>query len=236
MARTEINRVRNVVRQAEQAGQRAGIRRPGQRQGLTSNDSGWFGRTEPIGGLGHNQPLAEWVFSAKQGDVSDPIGTPRGIAIAYVEGIRPPGISRSRRSARRSKQDVRRQKAREAARAAAGADDGRRAERRRRSPQKAGQPAQETTVDRQGSIAGLTGDTAALVEAAMNAQRSAASADRSSSADGAVAFQVIEQKKVTADELAQNRAAFVDTPARAAGAQPARVAARSACARAPRSR
>ncbi|HUR82326.1 MAG TPA: peptidylprolyl isomerase, partial [Thermoanaerobaculia bacterium] len=60
---------------------------------LTSNDSGFFGRSDAVGGLGNNQPLSQWVFAAKVGDVSDPIGTPKGIAIAFVESTRPAGVS-----------------------------------------------------------------------------------------------------------------------------------------------
>jgi peptidyl-prolyl cis-trans isomerase D len=36
---------------------------------VSSNDTQWFGKTDPIPGIGNNPVLATWAFSAKQGDV-----------------------------------------------------------------------------------------------------------------------------------------------------------------------
>jgi parvulin-like peptidyl-prolyl isomerase len=174
----------------------------------TSNDSGWFGRSEPIGSLGNNAPLSQWVFAAKDNDISDPIGTPRGIAIAFVEGSRPAGISTLEDVREKVQQDVKRQKGREAARAQlASLMSG--APTVDAVAQKIGRNAQEVTVDRQGNIAGLSGDTAAFVEEALKANIGAVQGPVIVG-DGAVAFQVLEQKHVTSEELAQNRAAFAD--------------------------
>lgn len=176
---------------------------------LTSNDSGWFGRSEAIGGLGNNQPLSQWVFAAKQGDISDPIGTPKGPAIAFVEITRPAGVSTLEDVRAKVEQDAKAKKASEAARTqlaqlmagAANVDA---------IAAKGGtRPAQEATLTHQGNVMGLTGDTAAFVNAALKAnvgQLQGPVAVR----DGAVAFQVLEQKKVTSDELAKNRSAYSD--------------------------
>jgi parvulin-like peptidyl-prolyl isomerase len=75
--------------------------------------------------------------------------------------------------------------------------------------QKVGHPATEVTVNHQGQIPGLTGDTAKFVDAALSANIGAV-AGPVVVGDGAVAFQVSEQKRVTSEELAKNRAAFAD--------------------------
>lgn len=206
LARAEINRVNAMLREKKPESAEAFQALATGR--LTSNDSGWFGRSEPIGGLGNNAPLAQWIFAAKEGDVSDPIGTPRGIAIAYVTGQRAAGISTLEEIREKVEQDARLQKGREAAKtqlaaAAAGAAtiDA--------VAQKAGRPVQETTINREGGIPGLSGDTAAFVEAVLSGTVGAVSAPVVVG-DGAIVFQITEQKKVTDQELAENRAAFAD--------------------------
>ena len=56
---------------------------------------------------------------------------------------------------------------------------------------------------------GIPGDAGALIEAAMSAQVGELKGPIAV-ANGAVAFQVVEQKKVTPQELAENRASSVD--------------------------
>jgi hypothetical protein len=70
-------------------------------------------------------------------------------------------------------------------------------------------PPQEATVTHQGNIPGLNGDTAAFVDAALKGSIGHLQGPVAVG-DGAVAFQVLEQKKVTSEELAQNRASFAD--------------------------
>jgi parvulin-like peptidyl-prolyl isomerase len=141
--------------------------------------------------------------------VSDPVGTPRGIAIAYVEGIRPPGTTALSEIRAQVEADLRQEKGREAARAAlaqmmAGKTS------IDQVAAATGQAAQETVVRRDGNVTGITGDTAALVQAALNSAVGSLSGPIVVG-NGAVAVQVVEQKKVTPDELAKNRATSVDT-------------------------
>jgi peptidyl-prolyl cis-trans isomerase D len=206
IARSEINRVNATIKQ----------NKPGDAQAfaalatgrLTSNDSGWIGKNDAIGGLGNNQPLSQWIFAAKPGDISDPIGTSRGVAIAYVEETRGAGVSTLAEVRERVEQEAKRQKAREAAKAQL-------AQMLAGSPnvdavaQKAGRTASDVTVDRQRGIPGLNGDTAAFVDAALKAPVGQM-AGPVVVGDGAVVFQVTEQKRVTDDELAKNRAVFAD--------------------------
>jgi len=207
VARMEVNRLRSVVRNNKPASGQAFANLANDK--VSANDSGWFGRTDPVGGLGPNQPLAEWVFSAKQGDVSDPVGTPRGIAIAYVEGIRPPGTTALSEIRAQVEADLRQEKGREAARAALAQQMAGKTSIDQVAAA-TGQAAQETVVQRNGNITGITGDTAALIAAAMNSAIGTLSGPIVVG-NGAVAVQVVEQKKVTPDELEKNRATSVDT-------------------------
>lgn len=177
---------------------------------VTSNDSGWFGRSQPVGGIGNNPVLSEWVFSANRGDISDLVGTPRGIAIAYVESIRQAGLSPLDEVRAQVEADLRQEKGREAARAAlAQTMAGKKTLDEIAAA--AGQPAGEATIKRDSAnVAGIPGDATALIEAAMNAQLGEMKGPVAVG-NGAVAFQVVEQKKVTPQELAENRASSVDT-------------------------
>ena len=207
VAKNEMNRIYSVVRQNKPADAQAFSNLANDK--VTSNDSGWFGRNDEIKGIGSNPPLSQWVFSAKKGDVSDPIGTPRGIALAYVADVRASGVSALAEVREQVEQDLRQDKARQAAQKAlqqamAGAksiDE---------IAQKTGQTVREATASRQTGVTGLTGDTAQLVESAIAATVGQV-AGPVVVGSGAVAYQVTEQKKVTSDELAQNKATYADT-------------------------
>lgn len=207
VARAEINRVNAIIKQKKPENLQAFVALGTGR--VTSNDSGWFDRSGRIEGLGNHAPLAQWAFGAEIGDISDPIGTPRGVAIAYVAGSRPAGITPLAEIREQVAEDVKKQKAREAARTQL-------AQMMIGAPnvdaiaQKSGQQAQEATIDRLGSVAGITGETAQFVETAL-ASNIGEVKGPIVVGNGAVAFQVLEQKKVTEQDLAQNRAAFADS-------------------------
>jgi peptidyl-prolyl cis-trans isomerase D len=175
---------------------------------VTSNDSGWIQKTDQIPGIGAHQPLQEWIFSASKNDVSPSIGTPRGPVIAYLENIRPSGVSTLEEVRAKVEEDVRQSKAADAAKTAlaqmmigATSVD--------QIAQKAGLAAQEGSANRQGTIPGITGDITPLVDAAISANVGELKGPIAVK-EGAVAFQVLEQKKVTPQELTANRASFID--------------------------
>lgn len=205
-ATNEINRIYTELKNNKPKNVQAFVAKANDK--VTSNDSGWFAKGEPVGGIGPNPRVSEWVFAAKPGEVSEPIGTPRGPVVVYVAGVRPGGVSALADIRQKVEEDARQAKAREAAKNAlaqmmAGAtsiDE---------VATKAGQAAQETTVNRQGAIAGLSGDTSTLVESAIKANVGAVSGPVLVG-NGAVAFQVLEQKKITAEELQQNRTSYID--------------------------
>jgi len=207
VAKTEINRIAAVIKQNKPANVQGFVNLGNDK--VTSNDSGWFTRSEPIAGLGTNAPLAQWIFSAKEGDTSDPVGTQRGIAIVYLTGIRGAGTASLADIRAQVESDAKLEKARSAVRgvmeqAMSGATS------IDQVAQKSGQPVREATVSRQGGVSGLTGDVSQLVETAIATPVGAVKGPIVV-ADGAVAFQVLEQKKVTPEELQQNKTTLMDT-------------------------
>ena len=206
-ARNEINRIGVVLKNKKPANVQEFIANAN--ANVTSNDSGWFGKGEQISGIGNNPPLVEWAFAAKAGDVSGPVGTSRGPIIAYLEKVRPAGISPLAEVKEKVEQDLKLQKARDAVKSAltqmmAGAAT------LDAVAQKARTTVREGTANRQGPIAGISGDASALIEAAINSPLRAIQGPVTV-ADGAVVFEVTEQKKVTPEELQQNRATYIDT-------------------------
>ena len=58
-------------------------------RGLTVSESGFFARDEPIAGVGMAPAVGERAFEMKEGEVSDAIRTPQGIAFITVTGSQP---------------------------------------------------------------------------------------------------------------------------------------------------
>jgi peptidyl-prolyl cis-trans isomerase D len=207
MAREEMTRLAARIRQAKPATPEAFAALANDK--VSSNDTQWFQKSDAVPGLGMNPALSGWAFSAKQGDVGEMTGTQRGIIIPYLYGIRAAGVTALDETRDRVMQDAKLAKARDLARQAltkamAGATtvDA--------VATKVALPAADTTVTRQGYIGGMTGDTAELVSAAFGAQIGQLKGPITTG-DGAVVFQVTEQKKVTDAELKQNEAAYIDT-------------------------
>ena len=175
---------------------------------ITSNDSGWFQKNEPIPGIGNHQPLADWAFGAKKGDVSPIVGTPRGPVIAYLQDVRPGGITAISEIRPKVEEDAKQAKAMQSTqRALTAMMTG--ATSIDQVAQKIGTPAQEATINRQAPIQGISGDTTELVNAAIRANVGEIKGPIATK-DGVVVFQVTEQKKVTPEEIQTNRASFMD--------------------------
>ncbi len=175
---------------------------------VASNDTQWFGKTDPIPGMGGNPALTAWAFAAKQGDIGEIMGSQRGPIIPFLFSIRAAGVAPLEEVRAKVEADLRMEKARQLAQQslakalpapavdAAGA--------------KVGLTSLETTVNRQGYITGFTGDTSSLVDSAMSAKVGEIKGPIMAG-DGAVLFQVTEQKKADAASLAQNRSQYIDT-------------------------
>jgi peptidyl-prolyl cis-trans isomerase D len=172
---------------------------------VSSNDTQWFGKADSIPGLGSNAPLATWAFNAKVGDVGDITATARGPMIPYLYQIRPAGVPPLDEIRAKVENDARMAKAREAAKAtlahalpAANIDE---------VAKKVGLTAADTTVTRQGYVSGFTGNTSELVSAAMSSTIGAVSGPITVG-DGAVVFQVTEQKKVDPKAADDNKTQY----------------------------
>jgi peptidyl-prolyl cis-trans isomerase D len=175
---------------------------------VASNDSQWFGKNDSIPGMGNNPAFTAWAFAAKVNDVGEILGSQRGPIIPFLYSIRAAGVSPLDEVRAKVENDARMEKARQLAQQAlakampattvdaAGA--------------KLGLTAAETNVNRQGFISGFTGDTSALVDAAVSAPVGQV-VGPIMTGDGAVLFQVTEQKKTDAAAIAQNRAQYTDT-------------------------
>ena len=175
---------------------------------LTSNDTQWFQKADQIPGLGNNPQLTTWAFSAKQGDVGSPIGTRRGIVVPFLAGVRPAGVMPLSENRARVEADAKLAKARDLAmdalrKAAAGAPA------IEAVGSSVGLPVEETQVSRQAQIGGFTGDTSALVKAAMAAPVGQVTGPVAVG-DGAVVFQVTEQTRVTPEEMKERSAQYMD--------------------------
>ena len=175
---------------------------------VTSNDTEWFAKNTQIPGLGFNSPVVTWAFTAKQGDISEVIPTQRGPLVAFVEGVRPSGVSPLADIRAKVEQDAKLDKARQLAQqklqqAMAGAPSV------DAIAAKTGLQAADTNVTRQGFINGIPGDTAGLIDTVM-ASNVGQIKGPVVAGDGAVAFQVVDMKKVTDAELSQHRAEYAD--------------------------
>ena len=174
---------------------------------VSSNDTLWFSKGEAVPGIGSNPALTSWAFASKQGDVGDIIGTQRGPAIPYLFGVRPAGVSGLEDIRPKVESDARLAKARDAVvqRMAKGLP----AQSIDALATKLGATAAETTVSRQGSVSGLSGDTSKLVDAAMSANIGELKGPVAVG-DGAVAFQVLEQKKIDPKTADEGRTAYAE--------------------------
>jgi peptidyl-prolyl cis-trans isomerase D len=207
-ARSEITRIATILREKKPKNVQEFVANANAR--VSSNDTGWFQKNDPLPGFGQNPALTTWVFSAKQGDIGEVTGTQRGMIIPYLVGVRPPGAPELTEVRARVEEDARQAKARSAASAAlqqamAGATSidvlG----------QKVGIAPAEASVNRQqGQVPGINGNVPELIEAAINGQIGKLSGPINVN-DGVVVFQITEQKKVTPQEIEQNRSNYLDS-------------------------
>lgn len=205
-AREEMTKIAARIRQSKPATPEAFAALANDK--VSSNDTQWFQKSDSIPGLGANPALSGWAFSAKQNDIGEMIGTQRGIVIPYLYGIRPAGVAALAEIRDRVTQDAKMAKAKQLAlqalqTAVAGAPSV------DAVAAKVGLPAADTTVNRQGFIGGINGDTTQLVSTAFAAPIGKLEGPVATG-DGAVAFQVTEQKKVSDAEVKSNEASYIE--------------------------
>src|SRR5207248_697894 len=117
---------------------------------VTANDSQWFGKSDPIAGMGNNPALTAWAFAAKQNDIGEILGSQRGPVIPFLYAIRSAGVAPLEEVRAKVENDARMEKARQLAQEAlartipAATVDA--------AAAKVGLTAAETTVNRQGYV------------------------------------------------------------------------------------
>jgi len=175
---------------------------------VVSNDTKWFQKSEAVPGLGFNNTLSTWAFQAKPNEIGEVVSTGRGPALPFLEAVRPAATSPFEDVREKATVDARNEKALQIAKqklqvAMLGAPNV------DAIATKLGIPAADTTVRRQGGATGIQGDTAELMDAAMAANPGEVKGPVLAG-NGAIVFQVTEQKKVTAAEAAENRQTYID--------------------------
>jgi peptidyl-prolyl cis-trans isomerase D len=174
---------------------------------VASNDSQWFTKTDTIPGMGNNPAFTAWAFAAKVNDVGDILGSQRGPVIPFLYAIRAAGISPLDEVRAKVENDARMEKARQLAQQTLAKATP--APTVDAAAAKVGLTATEVTVSRQGYIAGFTGDTSALVDAAVSSPVGQV-VGPVMTGDGPVLFQVTEPKKADDPATAQNRTQYTD--------------------------
>ncbi len=178
--------------------------------GLIISETGFFSRDEPIAGLGIAPAVAARAFEMKQGEVSDSIGTPQGIAFITVTGsqdARDPSLEEVKSKVR---DDVLKKKAIDAARAKAAELSAALKDGNLAAAAKAAGLEVKTTelISRGAPIADL--GVSPAVDAAAYALAQGAVSSPIVTDTGAVVVKVVEKKEVTAEELAEGRTALKD--------------------------
>ncbi|HUP63891.1 MAG TPA: peptidylprolyl isomerase [Thermoanaerobaculia bacterium] len=161
---------------------------------VTFNDARWFGRTEPVQGLGRAPAINDWAFNqATVGETGPIMETPRGPVIPYLVGERPAGVLPLAEVRARVENEAKLAQARAIAQRelkgvfdSLGSIDA--------AASTLSLTPQEATVNRATSIQGLSGSSQALVEAAM-ASKTGETKGPVIVDDGAVVFTVLEETR-----------------------------------------
>jgi parvulin-like peptidyl-prolyl isomerase len=175
---------------------------------VTLNDAQWFGKTDQITGFGRLPQLTDWAFTAKDGDFGQIIDTPRGPIVPWLVASRGAGVSPLDEIRPRVEADARQAKAQEIAKQtlaqnlpAANIDE---------LAKKVSSTTEEVTLNRSGFNQKLTGNIDQIVDAAMGAQVGEVKGPFLTS-QGALAFQVVSQKRFDPAQFAKDRDAFMQT-------------------------
>lgn len=177
---------------------------------VTYNDGSWFGKTEPLAGIGRAPAINDWAFDeAKVGETSPIVDTPRGPAVAYLQGERPAGVSPLVEIRPRVENEAKMAKAREAARGqleAAHSSGG----SLEAAAASLNLTPQEATVTRATSVTGLSGSSQDLITAAIQAE-TGQTAGPVVVDDGAVLFTVLEQKRYDPAQFAAQKDTLIES-------------------------
>ncbi len=205
MARERINSV-NARIQAAKPKTDADLRKFAD-QVISLNEAEWFGRNDPVSGIGKEEALNSWAFDAKVNETGSVIETSRGPIIPFLLGTRPGGIAPLTEVRARAEIEVKQARAREAVKQILA--DAMKGSTLDAAAAKLGVTASETGVT-EGSVQGMSGSgvqqvVSSAVSAPLNSVQGPFVVN-----EGAVAFEVTEQKKFDPKEFESAKASFMD--------------------------
>lgn len=174
-------------------------------RGLTVAESGFFGRDEPIAGLGMAPAVADQAFSLEQGAVSPAIRTPQGFAFITVTGKQDPYVPQLDEVKQRVRDDLLKKKAVDAAQAKAAEVAGKlKSGDFEAAAKAAGLEVKTTDLIARGAPVGEAGVSPAIDAVAFSLPVGGVS-DPITTDNGAAIVKVLERKEPTAEELASGR-------------------------------
>ena len=174
-------------------------------RGLTVNESAFFGRQEPITGLGLAPAVAERAFGMKQGEVSDALRTPQGFVFITMTGTEAARDSGLEEVKARVRDDVIKNKAADTARQRAAAVVAQlKGSSFDAAAKAAGLESKTTDLIARGAPIGDAGISPAVEAVAFTLPAGTVS-DPIQTDNGAVIVKVVERKDVTPDEIRSGR-------------------------------
>lgn len=177
----------------------------GKARGLTIGESTFFGRDEPIPGVGLSPAAGESAFTMKEGEVSEPIRMPQGLVFLTVTGKQDSYVPKVDEVKARVRDDVLKKKAIDAARQKASSIVAQlKTGDFNAAAKAAGLEVKTTELIARGAPVGDVGASPA-VDAAAWALPAGGVSDPIVTDTGAVVVKVLEKKDVTPEELATGR-------------------------------
>lgn len=174
-------------------------------RGLTVAESGFFGREEPIAGLGMAPAAADQAFTLKEGDVSPSIRTPQGFAFITVTGRQDAYVPKLDEVKARVRDDVLKKKSIDAAQQKATAIAAQlKSGDFEAAAKAAGLEVKTTDLIARGAPIADAGVSPA-VDAAAFALAAGAVSDPITTDNGAVVVKVLERKDPTPQEVSAGR-------------------------------
>lgn len=179
------------------------------RDAVIVSESGFFGREEPIAGLGVAPAVAQEAFAANQNEVKGPIATPQGLAFITVTGTQDARVPSLDEVKARVRDDVVKRKAVDAARQKAASLGSMQSGDLAAAAKAAGLEMKTTDLIARGAPIPDIGVSTEVDTAAFALPVGGVSQPVTTD-NGAVVVKVLEKKTVTPDEIAAGRESLKD--------------------------
>jgi peptidyl-prolyl cis-trans isomerase D len=177
--------------------------------GLMVQESGFFQREDPVPGLGAAPQVASTAFRLKDGEVSEPVASPRGPVFIAVSQKKDPYVPKLEEVADKVRQDLIRTKAAEMSRQRAGEIDAalKSAKDFTAAAKAQGLDPKTTDLIARGAALPDIGVSPDVEKVAFSLPKGAVS-DPISTNDGTIIVRVVDREDVTPEKFRQAREAF----------------------------